>query len=165
VATNDGPLSACSGSDCTAANAVQHFIHVVNVNGVSNWLGFTTRATVPNSFVVRSIDEKILVNGVHVPAFDTTFRPPPSADPLAWSGHWPATVTCQGQPGAFHTPCDVVGDPAVMPGENVAVLYATWLHGSSEPNGAYVFAFTIHGTFHGTPVDLHASSPAIRMTD
>ena len=160
VATNPGPLPPCSGSDCTDANTVWHFIHVVNANQPTNMERGTNRATLPNSFVVSSIDWKIFVNGVEQPAFDTTFTPPPNADLRSWSGHWPSTVTCPSD----GTQCNVVGNPAVVPGENTAVLYSGWIHGSTEPNGRYVFKYTIHGALNGTPVDLTASSPAIQMT-
>jgi hypothetical protein len=164
VASNPGPLPPCSGSDCTAVNVVQHLIHVVNRSSVTHWNGFTTRATVPNAFAVRSIDESVFVNGVHVPELDNTFTPPPSPSILSWSGHWPSTDTCEGQPGSFQMPCDVVDSPAVIPGEDTVVLYAGWAHGTTEPDGTYVFKFTVHGTQNGTPLDLTASSPPIQMT-
>jgi len=164
VAGNPGPLPPCSGSDCSAANVVQHLIHVINGSSLINWNGFTTRATVPNAFAVSSVDERVFVNGLHVPEFDTTFTPPPNPSILSWSGHWPATVTCEGQPGSFQTPCDVVGSAGVLPGENTVVLYAGWAHGTTEPNGSYVFKFTVHGTQNGTPLDLAATSPPIQMT-
>jgi hypothetical protein len=164
VASNPGPLPPCSGSDCTAANVVQDLVHVVNRSSLVNWNGFTTRATVANSFAVSSVDESVFVNGVHVPEFDTTFTPPPNPSILSWSGHWPSTVTCQGQPGSFRTPCDVVGSPAVLPGEDTVVLYAGWAHGVTEPDGIYVFEFAVHGTQNGSPFELEASSRPIRMT-
>jgi hypothetical protein len=163
VASNPGPLPPCSGSDCAAANVVQHLIHVVNGSSLVNWNGFTTRATVRNALTVSSVDERVFVNGVHEPAFDTTFTTPPNPSILSWSGHWPSTVTCEGQPGSFQTPCDVVGSPAVLPGENAVVLYAGWAHGTTEPNGTYVFKFTVHGTRNGTPLDVAATSPPIQM--
>lgn len=164
VASNRGPLTPCSGGDCTAANVVQHLIHVVNGSSLINWNGFTTRATVQNSFTISSVDERVFVNGVHEPGFDTTFTPPPNPSILSWSGHWPSTVTCEGQPGSFQTPCDVVSGPAVIPGENTVVLYAGWAHGTMEPNGTYVFDFIIHGSQNGTALDLSANSPPIQMT-
>jgi hypothetical protein len=63
------------------------------------------------------------------------------------------------------TPCNVVLNPAVLPGENTTILYSGWIHGSTEPSGTYVFRYTIHGTLNGNPLDLTASSPPIRMTD
>jgi len=165
VAATRGPLTACSGSDCTSANTVWHFIHVVNVNALTNEEQGTNRATVPNAFVISSVDWRIFVNGREVQEFASTFTPPPNPSvPLSWSGRWPMTVTCQGQPGAFFPPCNVVGSPAVLPGENTVVLYAGWAHGNTEPNGWYVFKYTIHGTLNGNPVDLTASSPPIKMT-
>jgi hypothetical protein len=164
VPTNRGPLPACDqdGSNCTAANGVWHFIYVANANRLTNLNGGTNRATVPNAFVVSSIDSAIFVNGVDT--FDSSYTPPPNAFLPSWSGHWPSTVTCPGQPGSFQTPCNIVGNPAVVPGENTAVLYAGWTHANAEPNGTYTFKFTIHGTYNGDPVDLIARSPAIEMT-
>lgn len=161
VASNRGPLPACD-NNCTAANIVWEFVHVVNANPLTNLSGFTDRTTWPNSFVVNSVDQTVFVNDVNTGT--STITPPPNASPLSWSGHWPSTVDCEGQPGAFHTPCDVVLNPAVVPGENVSVVYAGWFHGGGEPNGTYVFRYTVHGTLNGTPVDLTARSPSIRMT-
>lgn len=161
VATNPGPLPPCAGTgDCTAANTVGHFIHVVNANQLTNHLGGLNRATWPNSFAVGSVAEQIFVDGVHQTQFDTAFTPPPNANPRSWSGHWPATVTCPSD----GTACNIVGSPAVLPGENTVALYAGWSHGSTEPNGTYVFKYTIHGSLNGNPVDLTASSTPIQMT-
>jgi hypothetical protein len=160
VATNSGPLSPCSGSDCTSANQVSDFIYVVNANRLTNSDAGTNRATVPNAFVVSSIDSQIFVNGVEVPGFAARLTPPPNAFFRSWSGHWPSTVTCPPD----GTPCNVVGSPAVVPGETAAILYYNWRHGNTEPNGTYVFRYTIHGTLNGNPVDLTVSSPPIEMT-
>ena len=160
VATSSGPLPPCSGSDCTPANTVSEFIYVVNGNRLTNSNAGTNRATVPNAFVVSSIDSTVFVDGVEMPAYGATLTPPPGAFFRAWSGHWPATVTCPSD----GTACNVVSSPAVVPGETAAILYYTWLHGNTEPNGTYVFRYTIHGTLNGNPVDLMASSPPIRMT-
>jgi hypothetical protein len=79
------------------------------------------------------------------------------------SGHWPATVRCPPPPNG--DPCNVVDNPAVVPGEITEVVFAGWGHRADEPNGTYVFNFTVHGTLNGTPLDLHASSRPIEMTD
>ena len=161
VPTNAGPLPACTGNgDCTATNTVWDFIHIVNANQLTNLLHEPERASLPNSFAVSSIDEQIFVNGVHQTQFDTTFTPPPNANFRTYSGRWPSTVTCPSD----GTPCNVVLNPAVLPGENTTILYIGWIHGSTEPNGTYVFKFTIHGTLNGTPIDLTASSPPIQIT-
>jgi hypothetical protein len=47
--------------------------------------------------------------------------------------------------------------------ENSAVFYSGWLHADDEPDGTYVFRFTVHGMLNGTPVDLIANSPPIQM--
>lgn len=44
------------------------------------------------------------------------------------------------------------------------MFWISWAHGNTEPNGIYVFEFTVHGTLNGTPVDLRASSPPVVMT-
>ncbi|HUK95314.1 MAG TPA: hypothetical protein VLU96_09690 [Gaiellaceae bacterium] len=164
VPTARGPLTSCSEAPCSSATTVWHFIHVVNANPLTNE-GGASRAIVPNSFVVDSVDWRVFVNGAEVPEFATTVTPPPDpSGPLSWSGRWPTTVTCQGQPGSFFPPCNVVGSPTVLPGENTVVFYLGWIHGNTEPNGWYVFKYTIHGTLNGNPVDLTASSPPIRMT-
>jgi hypothetical protein len=162
VPTNTGPLPPCTANpgDCTAANTVWDFIHIANANQLTNLLHEPDRADLPNSFAVGSIDEQIFVNGVHQTQFDTTFTPPPNANFRSYSGRWPSTVTCP----ADGTACNVVLDPAVLPGENTTILYTGWIHGSTEPNGTYVFRYTIHGTLDGNPLDLTASSPPIRMT-
>lgn len=161
VATNPGPVPPCVGNgDCTAANTVWDFIHIVNANQLTNRLTGLNRATWPNSFAVSSIDEQIFVDGVDQTQFDFTMTPPPNANLRSWSGHWPSTVTCPSD----GTACNVVLDPAVLPGENTTIVYTGWIHGSTEPNGTYVFRYTIHGTLNGNPLDLTASSPPIRMT-
>jgi hypothetical protein len=168
IPTTRGPLPACSpdGSNCGLANHVLNFVYVANGNRFDDMPGFGgTRDRLRNAFVVNSVDYAIFVNGVHEPAFDTTLTPPPDAFLPSWSGHWPSTVTCPGQPGSFQPPCNIVSNPAVLPGENTAAVYTSWFHASSEPNGAYVWRFTVHGTLNGAPVDLTASSPSILMTD
>lgn len=162
VPSNPGPVPPCDTS-CTAPNYEWNFIHVVNANQLGNVAGFTDRTTWPNAFVIDSVDQTVFVNGVRF-GDTATFTPPPNASLLGWSGRWPSTVDCEGQPGSFHTPCDVVLNPAVLPGENTAALYAGWIHGVGEPTGTYVFTYTVHGTLNGAPVDVTASSPAIRMT-
>jgi hypothetical protein len=167
VPTTAGPLPACApdGSNCSGTSSVSDFVYVANLNRLSQLSGFTTRATLANAFVVSSVDQSIYINGIHQTQFDTTFTPPPDSSPLpAWSGRWPATVTCQGQPGSFQRPCNVVGNPAVVPGETSSVIFATWAHSSAEPNGLYVFKYTIHGTLNGAALDLTATSPPIQMT-
>jgi hypothetical protein len=155
-----GPLSTC---DSNAGNCVVwHYIYVANLHQVSNQGGATTRETLPNSYVVQSVDEAVSVDGVAHPELNATQTPAPSPSFRPWAGHWPMTVKCQ--PGAPPEPCNEIHPPAVIPGENVVVLYAGWAHGDAEPNGTYVFKFTIHGTLNGTPVDLTATSAPIEMT-
>ena len=161
VATNPGPLSACSGdgSDCGPANKVWDYIHVVNRNPLVNQGG--SRATVPNAFVIGSIDQSISVNGVQQPNLDTHWTPPPNITPPAYtsfSGRWPATVVCDGGP-----PCSDVQSPAVLPGEDTAAFFVGAVHDDSDQTGTWVFTYKIHGTLNGNPVDLSASSPPIQM--
>ena len=160
VATNPGPVAACSedGSDCTAANGVWQYIHVVNRNRPTNQGG--NRMTVPNAFVIDSIDESISVGGQEYS--DVHWTPPPNITPPAYTGYsarWPATVACGGGP-----PCTDVRNPAVVPGEDISAFITGWIHGDTEPNGLYVFKFTIHGTLNGNAVDLTATETPIRMT-
>jgi hypothetical protein len=168
VVTTRGPLPGCSGADCTLANEVLSFIHVANFNQLKAVTGtFKSRETLVNSFVVKSIDATAYVNGVAHHEFDFTFRPPPNVDTaFGHGGHWVNTVTCPVDSGGNFTgpPCNVVGSPAVIPGENTVVFYAAWFHGVSEPKGDYVFRYTIHGTLNGNPVDLTARTPEVAMS-
>jgi hypothetical protein len=167
VVTTRGPLPSCSGADCTLASAVLSFIHVTNSNQLKAVAGtFKSRETLVNSFVVKSIDGTVFVNGVAHHELDFTFRPPPNVDSaFGQGGHWVNTVTCPVDSGGNFTgpPCNVVGSPAVIPGENTVVLYTAWSHAVSEPKGDYVFKYTIHGTLNGNPVDLTARTPEITM--
>jgi hypothetical protein len=164
VPATRGPVPACreDGSDCGPANAVWNYIYIANSNRITNNAGGTSRETLPNSYVVTSVDSATFANGQPFSDFDTTFTPAPSPTIRSWAGHWPTTVTCQ--PGAPPDPCNEIRSPAVIPGENTAILYGGWSHGDAEPNGSYVFRYTIHGTLNGTPVVLTASSPPITMT-
>ena len=163
VASQRGPLPACSPGECTTANSVAHFVYVDNENEVTNLFsaGGRTREIVPNAYVISSVDETIFVDGVDT--FHFTMTPPPNSGEFSfWAGHWPSTVSC---PPGGPPPCTVVGNPAVLPGENTVGVYTGWTHAAGEPNGTYVFSYTLHGTLNGTPVDLAASSKAIVMTD
>ena len=140
-------------------------LYVANGNSVTALSGMSpgpARTDVPNAYVVSSIDTHTFVNGVDT--YDFINTPPPGTDPphffTGFSGRWPATVTC----ASAAPPCDVIGNPAVVPGEITSVLYFGWPHGADEANGTYVFKFTIHGTFNGTPTDLTAVSRPIAMT-
>lgn len=157
-ATNRGPLPTCAadGSDCGPANTVWEYIHVVNNNPLLNQGG--SRTTVPNAFVINSIDEHVFVNGVDYS--DGHYTPPPNATPFNGVSHrWPATVECGSGP-----PCTDVTNPAVLPGEDTAAFYSGWIHDTNDATGTFVFKYTIHGTLNGTPVDLTTSSPPIQMT-
>jgi hypothetical protein len=162
VPNNQGPVTACydpSGTTCPASTMIRHFLYVANTNPLTNFTDRpATRESVPNAFVINSVDETITVNGALL--FSGTWTPPPNANLRSWSGHWPSTVTCPAIPG----PCNVVGNPAILPGENTVALFVNWIHGSNEPDGRYVFSFTVHGTLNGTPVDLSASGPPVNMT-
>ena len=152
--TNRGPLPIGS--------TTWLFIHVVNANELSTSNGAASRATLANSFVVSSVDMRQFVDGVQYGG-TTTFLPPPNIQPdflLNYAGHWPATVTCGGNP----PPCGNVGNPAVLPTEAAIPFYTGWLNATGEPNGVYVFRFTFHGTLNGAPVDVDAVSQTIPMT-
>jgi hypothetical protein len=116
--------------------------------------------TLLNSFVVDDVNQKVYVDGALFSDF--TFHPPPNVESPGWAGRWIETVTCD--PGT-PPPCTVIGKPAVIPGENTAVLFPGWGHGADEPDGTYVFRYTVHGMFNRTPVDLTATTPPIEMVD
>ena len=167
VATTKGPLTSCSAAPCGPETAVRHFLYVDNKNPLPpNWSSAVdplTRATLPGAFVESSFDETIFVNGEVF--FTNHAVPPPNISPTQRrvnSGHWPSTVTCPDTPT---DPCNVVSSPAILPGEKTVAFWERWVHGTGEPNGTYVFRFTIHGTLDGAPVDLTADSQPIAMTD
>ena len=158
VPTNRGPLPPCSGNDCTSANLVVDYIHVANRNPLVNQFG--SRLTVPNAFVINSVDVSTTANGVDQPVDDGRFTPPPNVTPFrSASGRWPATVLCDGDP-----PCTDIQNPAVIPGEDTVGLYVGWVHDTTDQTGNWVFTYTIHGTLNGNPVDLTTSSPPTRFT-
>lgn len=160
VITNPGPIPACTDpSTCTNLNFVRYFVYVENGNPLTN-RGAPTRSGLPNAFVVNSVDQAVFVDGVQDHDFDFTYTPPPAPSYQPYSAHWPVTASCAPE----GPPCNIVGSPAVIPGEKTSVFWINWAHGASEPNGSYVFKFTIHGTLNGTPVDLSASSPPVAMT-
>ena len=151
VPANTGPLHV--------DDAVWNYIYVANANRPTNTSG-ASRMTLPNAFVVENVNQRIFVNGALFSDF--TFHPPANVEFPGWAGRWPSTVTCD--PGT-PPPCAVIGKPAVIPGENTVVLFPGWIHGAGEPNGTYVFRYTVHGTQNGVPVDLTASTPPIEMVD
>lgn len=158
-ATNAGPLRACP-PECGAASRVDHFIYVANLNRPSFEPGrMLNRTTLPDSFVVQSVEQRVFIDGVE---FGTpfSFTPPPNPSFRPWAGHWPATVGCPAPPD----PCNLVTNPAVVPGEVESVLYAGWIHGDTEPDGTYVFKYAIRGTLEGLPVELRVTSAPITMT-
>jgi hypothetical protein len=160
VANTRGPLPACDAAgNCGAETVVQHFLYVDNDNALEHLVGGgPTRAGVTNAFVVSRVDETIYVDGVD--RFDFVQLPPPGSNFAPWSGHWPVEVTCPDT----GPPCDVVGPPTVLPGERAIVLYTGWAHGFDEPDGTYVFKYTVRGSVNGTPVALVGTAPKIVMT-
>jgi hypothetical protein len=161
-ADGPGPLPACSGADCTSANTVWHFVYVANLNRLTELRpGPRTRATLENALVVTSVDHSVLIDGVEQPGPPFTVTPPPNAFFRGYSGHWPSTVSCP----AGTDPCNVVGSPAVIPGEVTSVVFTGWTHTVGEANGTHVFKYVVHGTLNGEPVVLTAYSRPIEMTD
>jgi hypothetical protein len=161
-ADGPGPLPACSGSDGTNANTVWHFVYVANANRLMEVnLGPRTRATLQNAFVVNSVDSTAIIDGVEQPGPPFTVTPPPNAFFRTYAGHWPSTVSCP----ASADPCNVVGSPAVIPGEVTSVVFTGWTHAVGEQNGTHVFKYVVHGTLNGAHVDLIAYSRPIEMTD
>lgn len=162
-ADSSARLTACApDGTCTAENIVWHFVYVANANALTEVpVGPRTRRTLKNSFAVERVTYRVFVDGVEIePAGELT--PPP--DPgifRSYAGLWPATVRC---PAPASDPC-VIEKPAVVPGEVAEVVFAGWGHGANEPNGTYVFKFTVHGTLNGNPVSVTANSRPIEMTD
>ena len=157
--SNPGPLHACSTapSDCPLDTVTQFFIYTTNSNRPVNWLPReVTRSTIPNAYVVSSIDVTAAVDGAPF-GFAATFTPPPSSSAPAFAGRW--AVSC----APFSSPCEVT-TPAVLPGETMSPWVSRWIHGADEPDGSYIFTFTLHGTLNGAPLDVTASSKKIVMT-
>jgi hypothetical protein len=162
VVSNRGPIPACPVGGICPESVTENFVYVSNKNALSEVQNRQTRDTLTNAFVVTSVEQATFVNGVRYAGGDFTFTPPPDAFPGgAYSGHWPATVKCA--PGA--PSCNVVASPAIIPGERTVVDYVGWAHIADEPNGKYVFRYTVHGTLNGTPVDVTANSQPITMTE
>jgi hypothetical protein len=163
--TNPGPLSSCSAqasTPCPLGAVTQFLLYVHNTNPLANFTGPSTtdRTTVPNAYVVSSMDQSITVDGTpYGSAFTAT--PPPNAQFPPGSGRWPATVVCT--PITGPPPCTTVESPSILPGETTAAMFIGWAHGSQERNGKYVFTFTVHGTLNGQLVNLTATSPTIVM--
>jgi hypothetical protein len=161
AASTHGPLCTVS---CTS-NTVWDLIYVSNANPIesANDGQFRARDTLHNAFVISSVDQTIFVDGDQY-STTTTWTPPPYPGPAAFPGYaarWTETVQCP----ATGPPCNEVRSPAVLPGEKTAVLFLGWGHGPGEPNGKYVFEYTVHGTLNGIPVDVTAQSQPISMTD
>jgi hypothetical protein len=152
VPANTGPLRV--------GDAVWTYVYVANLNRPPNVSA--SRMTLPGAFVVENVNQRIFVDGSLYSDF--TFNPPPNVNPglPSFAGRWPMTVTC---PAGTSPPCVTIGKPAVIPGENEVVLFPGWVHGPGEPNGTYVFRYTVHGTLNGIPTDLVASSQPIEMVD
>lgn len=155
-----GFVAASTGGPLTTGGVVWNFIYVSNENPLTsaNDGQFRARDTLHNAFVVESVELHIFVDGAEY--FSGTFYPPPNEYPRSWAGHWPSTLKCP-DIGS----CNVIGSPAVVPGERAAVLFAGWGHAAGEPNGKYVFKYTVHGTLNGIPVEVTARSQPISMTD
>jgi hypothetical protein len=155
--SNPGPLHACSALPCPLDTVTQFFIYTTNSNRPVNWLAReVTRSTIPNAYVVSSIDVTVSVDGAPF-GFAATFTPPPSSSAPAFAGRW--VVSC----APFSSPCEVTS-PAVLPGETTSPWVSRWIHGADEPDGTYVFTFTLHGMLNGEPVDVTATSKKIVMT-
>ncbi len=158
-----GPLTTCPANVCATGNLVWNFIYVSNGNRIvdANDGQFDSRDTLHNAFIVNSVEQHVFVDGQ--PYVSDTYYPPPNEYPRSWADHWPMTLKCTPPPDT--SPCTIIGTPAVVPGEQAAVLFAGWDHGVGELNGTYVFNYTVHGTLNGDPVELTASSKPIKMTD
>ena len=155
IATNLGPVHVGQGTTL--------FALITNSHPVSTT--YADRDLMLNSYVVSGVKVAIKVNGALWMSF--LLLPPPSdgCSLQDCAAHWPMTVKCAGMP-PWKTPCQTIGSPAVLPGESTYIFYFAWVHGSppSEPNGKFVFVFTVHGSRNGVSADITASSPTIKMT-
>jgi hypothetical protein len=117
--------------------------------------GRGVREGLGNILKVDSIDVQLTLNGVPVAGFprtdqltvDITFEPPTVTRTITapfgiYAGRW---------------------SPIVLPGERVAVYYATWGVGCGEGAGAYEYTFTAHATFQGSSVVLPAVSGKFKV--
>ncbi|HEX6489245.1 MAG TPA: kelch repeat-containing protein [Candidatus Dormibacteraeota bacterium] len=154
---------SCETGSCGLPSTTQFMLYVQNANPLSNFVAPPSpdRDNVPNSYVISSVDLTITVDGAPLAGSAETFTPPPSAQPPSASGRWPSTVVCS--PPTGPAPCTTVQNPAILPGETTVGLFIGWSHGSTEPNGKYVFTFVMHGTLNGTEIDLNAASAQIVM--
>jgi hypothetical protein len=175
VATTKGPLRPCPPpfTTCDPNSTVRYFLYVENKRPLLNPPSTGTvrgRPGIKGAFVMSSVDTTILVNGAAYSGWQG-LTPPPNISSdgpgRGWAADWPSTATCPGTPPWFNDsadPCTVVIAPAILPGEKTVAFFMGWAHGTGEPNGTYVFRFTLHGTIDGQPVDLTADSASIVMT-
>jgi hypothetical protein len=175
VPTTKGPLTACppSYTTCDPSSTVRYFLYVENKRPLLNPPSTSVargRPGVKGAFVMSSVDTTILANGAAYSGWQG-LTPPPNISSdgpgRGWAADWPSTATCPGTPPWLNDstdPCTIVIAPAILPGEKTVAFFMGWAHGTGEPNGTYVFRFTIHGTVDGQPVDLTADSPSIVMT-
>jgi hypothetical protein len=164
--SNEGPLTSCDvppNTPCPLESVTQFLLYVHNSNPLANFVGLPTpnRTTVPNAYVLSRMDRSITIDGAPYGAGTLTATPPPNAEFPEGAGRWPATAVCT--PTTGPPPCATVKSPAILPGETTAAMFIGWSHGSDQPNGEFVFTFTLHGTLNGQPVSLTATSPAITM--
>jgi hypothetical protein len=155
VLSERGPLSVNGHTDVFA------FIRNTDPRSQEDLLDGATgrvRNRLTNAYVVSRIDVDIMANGRL--AYHWYFTPPPDSSVPDFSGRWPMTVTCPGTPPS--PPCNIVSDPAVLPGEELVIFYVGYAPDPSDPPGNYVFVFTAHGTVNGQPLDVTAqSSPLV----
>lgn len=153
VLSKHGPLHVGESTDV--------FIFIRNMNSPdSPTMGGpgSYRNRLPNAYVVSSIDVEEVKNGV----VDSSghFVPPPNMIPdrPGMAGRWPMTVTCDIETDPISPPCNIVSDPAVLPGEEIIIFYYAQVFDATNSAGRYVYAFTVHGTINGQTLDLTAKS-------
>ena len=146
VASNPGPLHACPALPCHTFL----YVFVRNENEIGPDTFGASRDSVAGALVVSGVDMVVTIDGA--PALTLALTPPPNPFIPPFAGRWPMTVTCGGNP----PPCNTVGSPAVLPGENTVIVYPGWGHDPSEPDGTYVFTFTVHGTINGVATSVSA---------
>ena len=160
--TNEGPLTDCPTPlpvPLPDSCVTRFYVFVRNTNEIDENTKGPGRDMVRGAYVVTSVDLNVAVDGsttCSLCGHFATLLPPPNSN-LGNGANWPMTVRCT--PAGSCT----VGKPAVLPQEHIAIVIYGWAHDVTEPDGAYVFTLTVHGTLDGRPLDATAHTKVIRM--
>jgi len=155
VAAPPSPVSAKivnSGSKVMKAVGDETGLFVFVKNNKLTPIVGGARDAIEGAFVVTSVTMKIDCPGG--PAI-RVFMPDGSGlpNPQKWTTHWPQTVCYDGS-------TITLLNPAVLPGEDIAIFNLRWARGpeAEEPIGKYTFTFYITGTIDGNPVTISAQT-------